>query len=138
MKLNDMQAKARRLWEIKEEKKKLSRDEAITEDELFKILEHQGAEVVMFPDENGVLQEAFIKRSGRLDVSIVSKVYDLLDESIVDSDRKLVETKEVTTTKTEVDAVRARQLEKMGGAVAEVIQEARAIQRRNISFKEAK
>ncbi len=138
MKLNDMQSKARKLWEIKEEKKKLSREETITEQELFQMLAHDGAEVVMFPDGNGVLQEAFIKRSGRLDPTIISKVYELLDESIVDSDRKLVETKEVTTTKTEVDAVRARQLEKMGGAVAEVIQEARAIQRRNINFKESK
>ena len=138
MKLNDMQSKARKLWEIKEEKKKLSREETITEQELFPMLAHDGAEVVMFPDGNGVLQEAFIKRSGRLDPTIISKVYELLDESIVDSDRKLVETKEVTTTKTEVDAVRARQLEKMGGAVAEVIQEARAIQRRNINFKESK
>ena len=138
MKLNDMQSKARKLWEIKEEKKKLSREETITEQELFQMLAHDGAEVVMFPDGNGVLQEAFIKRSGRLDPTIISKVYELLDESIVDSDRNLVETKEVTTTKTEVDAVRARQLEKMGGAVAEVIQEARAIQRRNINFKESK
>ena len=138
MKLNDMQSKARKLWEIKEEKKKLSREETITEQELFQMLAHDGAEVVMFPDGNGVLQEAFIKRSGRLAPTIISKVYELLDESIVDSDRKLVETKEVTTTKTEVDAVRARQLEKMGGAVAEVIQEARAIQRRNINFKESK
>ena len=138
MKLNDMQSKARKLWEIKEEKKKLSREETIPEQELFQMLAHDGAEVVMFPDGNGVLQEAFIKRSGRLDPTIISKVYELLDESIVDSDRKLVETKEVTTTKTEVDAVRARQLEKMGGAVAEVIQEARAIQRRNINFKESK
>ena len=138
MKLNDMQSKARKLWEIKEEKKKLSREETITEQELFQMLAHDGAEVVMFPDGNGVLQEAFIKRSGRLDPTIISKVYELLDESIVDSDRKLVETKEVTTTKTEVDAVRARQLEKMGGAVAEVIQDARAIQRRNINFKESK
>ena len=138
MKLNDMQSKARKLWEIKEEKKKLSREETITEQELFQMLANDGAEVVMFPDGNGVLQEAFIKRSGRLDPTIISKVYELLDESIVDSDRKLVETKEVTTTKTEVDAVRSRQLEKMGGAVAEVIQEARAIQRRNINFKESK
>ena len=138
MKLNDMQSKARKLWEIKEEKKKLSREETITEQELIQMLAHDGAEVVMFPDGNGVLQVAFIKRSGRLDPTIISKVYELLDESIVDSDRKLVETKEVTTTKTEVDAVRARQLEKMGGAVAEVIQEARAIQRRNINFKESK
>lgn len=138
MELNDTQALASKLLEIREAKSNLREIETLTEEELFRALDQEKAEVVMFPDKDGVLQEAFIKRSGRLDVSIVSKVYDLLDESIVDSDRKLVETKEVTTTKTEVDAVRARQLEKMGGAVAEVIQEARAIQRRNISFKEAK
>lgn len=132
-----MQALASKLLEIKEAKRNLREMETLTEEELFKALDQEKAEVVVFPDTDGVIREARIKRTGRLDPTIVSKVYNLLDEYVVDSnDRKLV--KEVVTTKTEVDAVRARQLEKMGGAVAEVIQEARAIQRRNISFKEAK
>lgn len=138
MELTEMQALASKLLEIKEAKRNLREMETLTEEELFKALDQEKAQVVVFPDNDGVIREASIKRTGRLDPTIVSKVYDLLPESVVDSNRKLVETKEVVTTKTEVDAVRARQLEKMGGAVAEVIQEARAIQRRNISFKEAK
>ncbi len=130
--------KARKLHQLESDLKKLTEKRDQLRHELLAVMEDQNSSVVLFPDQHGVMQEATVKFYGGLDPVIVSKVYDIVDPSIADGDRKLVSTKEVVTKKTTVDGVRARQLEKLGGSVAEVIQKARNIQKRTISFKEAK
>jgi hypothetical protein len=130
--------KARKLHQLESDLKKITEERDQLRHELLAVMENQNSSVVLFPDQHGVMQEATVKFYGGLDPVIVSKVYDFLDPSIADGDRKLVSTKEVVTKKTTVDGVRARQLEKLGGSVAEVIQKARNIQKRTISFKEAK
>jgi hypothetical protein len=133
-----LMGKVRELYQLENNLKKATRERDILRAELLSDMESEGSSVVLFPDDDGVMQEGYIKSYGQLDPVIVSKVYDILDPAIADGDRKLVTTKEVVTTKTSVDGVRARQLEKLGGAVAEVIQKARAIQKKTITFKEAK
>lgn len=130
--------KARKLHQKESDLKKITEERDQLRHELLAIMEDQNSSVVLFPDEHGVMQEATVKFYGGLDPVIVSKVYDIIDPSIADGDRKLVSTKEVVTKKTTVDGRRARQLEKLGGSVAEIIQKARNIQKRTISFKEAK
>lgn len=130
--------KARKLHQLESDLKKITEERDRLRHELLAVMEEQNSSVVLFPDQHGVMQEATVKFYGGLDPVIVSKVYDILDPSIADGDRKLVSTKEVVTQKTTVDGVRARQLEKLGGSVAEVIQKARNIQKKTISFKEAK
>jgi hypothetical protein len=135
---NYLMNKARKLHQLESDLKKITEERDQLRHELLAVMEDQNSSVVLFPDQHGVMQEATVKFYGGLDPVIVSKVYDILDPSIADGDRKLVSTKEVVTKKTTVDGVRARQLEKLGGSVAEVIQKARNIQKRTISFKEAK
>jgi len=130
--------KARKLHQKESDLKKITEERDQLRHELLAIMEDQNSSVVLFPDQHGVMQEATVKFYGGLDPVIVSKVYDIIDPSIADGDRKLVSTKEVVTKKTTVDGRRARQLEKLGGSVAEIIQKARNIQKRTISFKEAK
>jgi hypothetical protein len=130
--------KARKLHQKEQDLKKITEERDQLRHELLAVMEDQNSSVVLFPDQHGVMQEATVKFYGGLDPVIVSKVYDILDPSIADGDRKLVSTQEVVTKRTTVDGRRARQLEKLGGSVAEVIQKARNIQKRTISFKEAK
>jgi len=130
--------KARKLHKLESTLKKITEKRDRLRHELLAVMEDENSSVILFPDQDGVMQEATVKFYGGLDPVIVSKVYDIIDPSIADGDRKLVSTKEVVTKKTTVDGVRARQLEKLGGSVAEVIQKARNIQKKTISFKEAK
>lgn len=136
--LNKVQELAAQLYELQQAKKKINQLQADVNEDLIVLMREQEAAMVMFPDSDGVMRELRLTMSGALDAMEVSKVYDLLPENQVDSaNRKLVysEVKEVR----KVDAVRAKQLEKLGGEVGKVIRYAREIsQSPKLSIKEIK
>lgn len=103
---------------------------------LMRMMDDEGASVVIAPNALGVVTEIQKKYRGSYDATEASKVYDVLPEHQVDAGRSLINTETKVVTK--VDAVRAKQLEKLGGTVAEIIQRARAIgQTPYITSKEA-
>ena len=136
--LTKEQELAAQLYELQQTKKRVNQLQADVTEELIVLMREQEAAMVMFPDSDGVMRELRLTMSGALDAMEVSKVYDLLPENQVDSaNRKLVysEVKEVR----KVDAVRAKQLEKLGGEVGKVIRYAREIsQSPKLSIKEIK
>lgn len=136
--LSKEQELAAQLYELQQTKKKVNQLQADVTEDLIVLMREQEAAMVMFPDSDGVMRELRLTMSGALDAMEVSKVYDLLPENQVDSaNRKLVysEVKEVR----KVDAVRAKQLEKLGGEVGKVIRYAREIsQSPKLSIKEIK
>jgi hypothetical protein len=129
--LTKEQELAAQLYELQQAKKKINQLQADVTEDLIVLMQEQEAGLVLFPDNDGVMREL------RLTME-VSKVYDLLPENQVDSlNRKLVY-KEVKETR-KVDAVRAKQLEKLGGEVGKVIRYAREIsQSPKLSIKEIK
>lgn len=136
--LSKEQELAAQLYELQQAKKRVNQLQADVTEDLIVLMREQEAAMVMFPDSDGVMRELRLTMSGALDAMEVSKVYDLLPENQVDSaNRKLVysEVKEVR----KVDAVRAKQLEKLGGEVGKVIRYAREIsQSPKLSIKEIK
>ena len=138
MTLTKEQELAAQLYELQQTKKRVNQLQADVTEDLIVLMREQEAAMVMFPDSDGVMRELRLTMSGALDAMEVSKVYDLLPENQVDSaNRKLVysEVKEVR----KVDAVRAKQLEKLGGEVGKVIRYAREIsQSPKLSIKEIK
>ncbi len=136
--LTKEQELAAQLYELQQTKKRVNQLQADVTEDLIVLMREQEAAMVMFPDSDGVMRELRLTMSGALDAMEVSKVYDLLPENQVDSaNRKLVysEVKEVR----KVDAVRAKQLEKLGGEVGKVIRYAREIsQSPKLSIKEIK
>tara|TARA_R100001530_G_C4297041_1_gene149511 strand:- start:620 stop:1033 length:414 start_codon:yes stop_codon:yes gene_type:complete len=136
--LSKEQGLAAELYEIKQAKKKLNQDDAERTEELIALMGKQEARMILFPDNDGVMRELRLTMSGALDATEIAKVYDLLPENQVDSvKRKLVYTEVKETRK--VDAVRAKQLEKLGGEVGKIIRYAREIsQSPKLSIKEIK
>ena len=126
------------LYELQQARRKVSKGITEVTEDLIALMEEQEAAMVMFPDKDGVMCELRLTMSGALDAMEVSKVYDLLPENQVDSaNRKLVYSEVKETRK--VDAVRAKQLEKLGGEVGKVIRYAREIsQSPKLSIKEIK
>jgi hypothetical protein len=127
--LTKEQELAAQLYELQQAKKKINQLQADVTEDLIVLMQEQEAGLVLFPDNDGVMRELRLTMSG---------VYDLLPENQVDSlNRKLVY-KEVKETR-KVDAVRAKQLEKLGGEVGKVIRYAREIsQSPKLSIKEIK
>jgi len=137
--LSKEQELAVELYELQQEKKKVNKDIKDTTQDLIALMEKQEAKLIIFPDNDGVMRELRLTMSGALDAMEASKVYDLLPENQVDSaNRKLVYV-EVVEPKRKVDAVRAKQLEKLGGEVGKIIRYAREIsQSPKLSIKEIK
>jgi hypothetical protein len=136
--LTKEQELAAQLYELQQTRKKVSQLQAEVTEDLIVLMQEQEAGMVFFPDNDGVMRELRLTMSGALDAMEVAKVYDLLPENQVDSaNRKLVYSEVKETRK--VDAVRAKQLEKLGGEVGKVIRYAREIsQSPKLSIKEIK
>lgn len=136
--LTKEQELAAQLYELQQTKRKVNQLQAEVTEDLIVLMREQEAGMVLFPDSDGVMRELRLTMSGALDAMEVAKVYDLLPENQVDSlNRKLIykEVKEIR----KVDAVRAKQLEKLGGEVGKVIRYAREIsQSPKLSIKEVK
>jgi hypothetical protein len=136
--LTKEQELAAQLYELQQTKRKVNQLQAEVTEDLIVLMREQEAGMVLFPDSDGVMRELRLTMSGALDAMEVAKVYDLLPENQVDSlNRKLIykEVKEIR----KVDAVRAKQLEKLGGEVGKVIRYAREIsQSPKLSIKEIK
>jgi len=136
--LSKEQELAAELYQLQQTRKKVSKLTTEVTEELIALMQKQEAGLVMFPDNDGVMRELRLTMSGALNAVEVEKVYDLLPENQVDSaNRKLVYSEVKETRK--VDAVRAKQLEKLGGEVGKVIRYAREIsQSPKLSIKEVK
>lgn len=136
--LTKEQELAAELYELQQTKRKVNKLTTEVTEDLIALMQEQEARLVMFPDKDGVMHELSLTMSGALDAMEVAKVYDLLPENQVDSlNRKLVYSEVKETRK--VDAVRAKQLEKLGGEVGKVIRYAREIsQSPKLSIKEVK
>ena len=136
--LTKEQELAAQLYDLQQAKKEVNRLQTEVTEDLIVLMREQEARLVMFPDSDGVMRELRLTMSGALDAMEVAKVYDLLPENQVDTaNRKLVYSEVKETRK--VDAVRAKQLEKLGGEVGKVIRYAREIsQSPKLSIKEIK
>ena len=136
--LSKEQELAAQLHELQQARKKVSKLQAEVTEDLIALMREQKAEMILFPDSDGVMRELRLTMSGALDAMEVAKVYDLLPENQVDTDRRKLVYTEVKETR-KVDAVRAKQLEKLGGEVGKVIRYAREIsQSPKLSIKEIK
>lgn len=136
--LSKEQELAAQLHELQQARKKVSKLQAEVTEDLIALMREQKAEMILFPDSDGVMRELRLTMSGALDVMETAKVYDLLPENQVDTDRRKLVYTEVKETR-KVDAVRAKQLEKLGGEVGKVIRYAREIsQSPKLSIKEIK
>jgi hypothetical protein len=136
--LTKEQELAAQLYELQQTKKRVNQLQADVTEDLIVLMREQEAAMIIFPDNDGVMRELRLTMSGALDAMEVAKVYDLLPENQVDSaNRKLVYSEVIEKRK--VDAVRAKQLEKLGGEVGKVIRYAREIsQSPKLSIKEIK
>jgi hypothetical protein len=136
--LSKEQELAAQLYELQQARKEVSRLQSEVTDDLIVLMREQEANMVIFPDKDGVMRELRLTMAGALDATEVSKVYDLLPDNQVDSaNRKLVYVEVKESRK--VDAVRAKQLEKLGGEVGKIIRYAREIsQSPKLSIKEIK
>ena len=136
--LTKEQELAAQLYELQQARKKVSKLQTEVTEDLIALMCEQEAGLVLFPDSDGVMRELRLTYSGALDAMEVAKVYDLLPENQVDTDRRKLVYTEVKETR-KVDAVRAKQLEKLGGEVGKVIRYAREIsQSPKLSIKEIK
>ena len=136
--LSKEQELAAELHEIKQARKKLNEvDHKVTSD-LITLMGEQEAKMILFPDSDGVMRELRLTMSGALDPTEMAKVYDLMPENQVDTDRRKLVYTEVKEDR-KVDAVRAKQLEKLGGEVGKIIRYAREIsQSPKLSIREIK
>jgi len=138
MELNKVQVLAQALHRTREQLKVLKEEDHRLAWELMATMGEDEQTLVLFPDDNGVMQELHLKYRGSLDPGEVSKVYEHLHEAQADSDRRKLVYKEVKETM-KVDAVRAKQVEKLGGEVGKIIKRAREIgQNPYLSIKEQK
>lgn len=136
--LSKEQELAAQLYELQQARKKVSKLQTEVTEDLIALMREQKAAMILFPDSDGVMRELRLTMSGALDAMEVAKVYDLLPENQVDTDRRKLVYTEVKETR-KVDAVRAKQLEKLGGEVGKVIRYAREIsQSPKLSIKEIK
>lgn len=136
--LSKEQELAAQLYELQQARKKVSKLQTEVTEDLIALMREQKAAMILFPDSDGVMCELRLTMSGALDAMEVAKVYDLLPENQVDTDRRKLVYTEVKETR-KVDAVRAKQLEKLGGEVGKVIRYAREIsQSPKLSIKEIK
>lgn len=136
--LTKEQELAAQLYELQQARKQISKLTTEVTEDLIALMQEQEAGMVLFPDSDGVTRELRLTMSGALDATEVAKVYDLLPENQVDSLRRKLIYKEVKEIR-KVDAVRAKQLEKLGGEVGKVIRYAREIsQSPKLSIKEVK
>ena len=136
--LTKEQELAAQLYDLQQAKKEVNRLQTEVTEDLIVLMREQEARLVMFPDSDGVMRELRLTMSGALDAMEVAKVYDLLPENQVDTANRKLIYKEVKETR-KVDAVRAKQLEKLGGEVGKVIRYAREIsQSPKLSIKEIK
>ena len=136
--LTKEQELAAQLYELQQARKKVSKLQTEVTEDLIALMCEQEAGLVLFPDSDGVMRELRLTMSGALDPTEMAKVYDLMPENQVDTDRRKLVYTEVKETR-KVDAVRAKQLEKLGGEVGKIIRYAREIsQSPKLSIKEIK
>ena len=138
MELSRVQVLSQAVHRTREQLKVLKEEDHRLAWELMATMGEDEQTLVLFPDDNGVMQELHLKYRGSLDPGEVSKVYEHLHEAQADSDRRKLVYKEVKETM-KVDAVRAKQVEKLGGEVGKIIKRAREIgQNPYLSIKEQK
>ena len=138
MELNRSQVLSQALHRTREQLRILREEDHRLTWELMATMGEDEQTLVQFPDDIGVMQEVHLKHRGALDPGEVSKVYEHLHEAQADSDKRKLVYKEVKETM-KVDAVRAKQVEKLGGEVGQIIKRAREIgQSPYLSIKEQK
>ena len=139
MELNKVQVLSQALQRTREQIKILKEEDYRLTSELLMRMGEEEQSLVVFPaSDTGEMHELHLKHRGSLDPAEVSKVYEHLHQAQADSANRKLVYKEVKETM-KVDAVRAKQVEKLGGEVGQIIKRAREIgQSPYLSIKEQK